>query len=49
VGQALEQEGAFAAHVRIMPEADRAALTRIMGDLHSKMERNFLPVRRPKA
>ncbi len=49
VGLALERDGTFAAQVRAMPEADRAALTRIMGDLHAQMERDFLPVKRPKA
>jgi DNA-binding MarR family transcriptional regulator len=48
VGLALEKDGTFAREIRALSEADRAGLIRIMGHLHSKMERDFLPVKRSK-
>jgi DNA-binding MarR family transcriptional regulator len=48
LGLALEQESQFIRHYRRLPETDRLALGRIMGDLHTRMARDFLPVVRPK-
>lgn len=48
VGAALERESRFVALFRRLPEADRAALGRIMGDLHTQMARDFIPVPRPE-
>lgn len=38
----IERESAFVREVSRLPEADRAVLERIMGDLHGKLERYFV-------
>jgi len=48
IGLALEREGHFVQHYRRLPEADKQALSRIMGELHTLMDRDFLPTPRPK-
>ncbi len=48
VGAALEQEGRFICHYHRLPEEDQQALARIMGELHTLLDRDFLPVTRPK-
>lgn len=49
IGGALERDGQFVRHYRHLAPADRAALGRIMGDLHMAMDRDFLPAPRSKA
>ena len=46
IGLALEQEGHFVQHYRRLPEADKQALSRIMGEMHTLMDRDFLPASR---
>jgi DNA-binding MarR family transcriptional regulator len=48
VGAALEQEGRFIRHYHRLPMEDQQALARIMGDLHTLLDRDFLPVARSK-
>lgn len=47
VGAALEQQGRFIRHYQQLPEDDQQALARIMGDLHTLLDRDFLSVTRP--
>ena len=47
IGVALEQDGHFVQHYRRLPEADKQALSRIMGEMHTLMDRDFLPTSRP--
>lgn len=47
VGAALEQEARFIRHYHRLPEEDQRALARIMGELHTLLDRDFLPVTRP--
>ena len=42
----ISQTGQFARAFLRLPEEDRETVTRILGDLHDLMDRDFLPVRR---
>lgn len=46
VGAALQDEARFVRHYHALPAEDRLAIDRIMGDLHTAMNRDFLPVSR---
>lgn len=46
IGSDLEQVGRFVHHYRQLPLADREELERIIGQLHTMMDRDFLPVTR---
>lgn len=46
IGAAIEREGHFVRYFRSLPEADQGALGRIMGELHTLMDRHFLPAPR---
>lgn len=46
IGRDLEEVGRFVHHYRQLPEADREALERIIGQLHTMLDRDFLPVTR---
>lgn len=46
IGRDLEQFGRFIHHYRQLPEADREELERIIGQLHTMLDRDFLPVSR---
>lgn len=46
IGAAIEREGHFVRYVRGLPQADQQALGRIMGELHTLMDRHFLPAHR---
>ena len=48
IGLALQREGRFVRHYRRLPEADQLSLSRIMGELHTLMDRDFLPATRSK-
>jgi DNA-binding MarR family transcriptional regulator len=43
IGAAIEREGHFVRYFRGLPPADQQALDRIMGGLHTLMDRHFLP------
>lgn len=45
---AMGREASFVRHFKQLPEDDRTALVRIMGELHKRMERDFAPVSRGK-
>lgn len=49
IGAAIEQEGHFVRHFRALDTADQQALERILGRLHTDMDRHFLPVARGDA
>lgn len=46
IGRSLEDIGRFVRHYRQLPEDDRVALDRIMGRLHTLLDRDFLPAQR---
>lgn len=46
IGAAIEREGHFVRYFGGLPEADQGALGRIMGELHTLMDRHFLPASR---
>ncbi|MBW8859957.1 MAG: MarR family transcriptional regulator [Caulobacter sp.] len=46
IGAAIEREGHFVRYFRALPEADQQALGRILGELHTQMDRHFLPAPR---
>lgn len=46
IGAAIEREGHFVRYFRGLPEDDQRALGRIMGGLHTLMDRHFLPASR---
>ena len=46
IGAAIEREGHFVRYFRGLPDADQGALGRIMGELHTLMDRHFLPASR---
>ena len=46
VGAAIEREGHFVRYFRGLPPDDQQALGRIMGELHTLMDRHFLPAPR---
>jgi DNA-binding MarR family transcriptional regulator len=46
IGRDLEEAGRFVHHYRQLPQADREALERIIGQLHTMLDRDFLPVSR---
>ncbi len=46
IGAAIEREGHFVRYFRGLPQADQQALGRIMGELHTLMDRHFLPAHR---
>ena len=46
VGAAIEREGQFVRYFRGLPPGDQQALGRIAGELHTLMDRHFLPVPR---
>lgn len=46
IGSDLERAGRFVHHYRQLPQADREALERIIAELHTMMDRDFLPVTR---
>ncbi len=48
IGAALEHKSRFIALFRRLPEVDRDALERIMGELHTQLARSFVPVSRSK-
>ena len=46
IGAAIEREGHFVRYFRGLPDDDQQALGRIMGELHTLMDRHFLPTTR---
>lgn len=44
----IERRSAYVRHFHSLPKEDRDALARIMGNLHSKMDGEFMPVSRGK-
>lgn len=46
IGRDLEEFGRFVHHYRQLPEADREELERIIGQLHTMLDRDFVPVSR---
>ncbi len=48
VMSAIEQRSGFVRHYHSLPQEDQATIGRIMGDLHSKMDRDFIAVKRGK-
>jgi DNA-binding MarR family transcriptional regulator len=46
IGGAIEKEGHFVRYFRGLPDADQQALGRILGELHTLMDRHFLPASR---
>lgn len=46
IGKNLEKVGRFVHHYRQLPQADRDALERIIGQLHTMIDRDFMPVTR---
>lgn len=46
IGNDLERAGRFVHHYRKLPQPDREALERIISQLHTMMDREFLPVTR---
>jgi DNA-binding MarR family transcriptional regulator len=46
IGATIEKEGHFVRYFRNLPEADQQALGRILGELHTLMDRHFLPATR---
>jgi len=46
IGAAIEREGHFVRYFRGLPRDDQQALGRIMGELHTLMDRHFLPAPR---
>jgi len=45
----ITRDGSFARHFRRLPEADRAVLARIMGQIHVGLDREFVAVARGDA
>lgn len=45
----IEHRSGFVRHFHSLAKEDRDAIARIMGNLHSKMDRDFMPVSRGKA
>jgi DNA-binding MarR family transcriptional regulator len=45
---AIISEAHFVRHFLRLPEADQLALERIMGELHTKLDRDFVHIHRPK-
>lgn len=46
IGSAIEAEGHFVRYFRALPDPDQQALGRIMGQMHTLMDRHFLPASR---
>jgi DNA-binding MarR family transcriptional regulator len=46
IGAAIEREGHFVRYFRGLPDADQQVLGRVMGQLHTLMDRHFLPAPR---
>lgn len=49
VASAIEREGLFVRYFRSLSEADRLSLGRVLGDLHTRVERHFDPASRSEA
>ncbi len=46
IGAAIEREGHFVRYFKTLPPDDQQALGRVMGELHTLMDRHFLPASR---
>ncbi|WP_165188301.1 MarR family winged helix-turn-helix transcriptional regulator [Caulobacter soli] len=46
IGAAIEREGHFVRYFRGLPAEDQRVLGRVMGELHTLMDRHFLPASR---